>query len=177
MHDVTLLHRQAMRAYEAGRVRFAARVALIIVPLTLLCAWETGAVVECVAIGSTLMVLTVAMRWWHREGVDAASAGLRGGAVPTLAALALCRFAPWCPPDVALGLCVGAGLVSGALVGQTAVRRKAKTWQHWAGVAVVAALTAALGCIGLGVGSAVGAAIAIALGTAVTTALSRGAPA
>lgn len=177
MHDVTLLHRQAMRAYEAGRVRYAARVALVIIPLTLLCAWETGAIVECVAIGSTLVVLTVAMRWWHREGVDAASAGLRGGALPTLAALALCRFAPSCPPNVALGLCVGAGLVSGALVSRTAAQRSAKPWQYGAGVALVAALTAALGCIGLGVGSVVGAGIAIALGTAATTALSRGAPA
>lgn len=68
MRDVTFLHQHAMHPYEVGRVRFAARVALVIIPLTLLCAWETGAVVECVAIGSALVMLTTAMRWWHRQG-------------------------------------------------------------------------------------------------------------
>jgi hypothetical protein len=176
MRDATLFRRQAMHAYQVGRMRFAARVAVVIVPLTLLCAWETRAFVECAGVGGSLLVLTVAMRWWHRRGAEAASAGLRSGAVPTVAALAVCRFAPSCPPDVALGLCVGVGLVSGALVGRTAIQRSAKPWQHWTAAALVAALTAALGCIGLGVGTAAGAAIAIALGTAVVSVVSREVP-
>jgi hypothetical protein len=173
MRDVVRLRREAMRSYEVGRIWFAARVAFVVVPLTLISAWETGAFLACGVAGASLLALTTGMRWWHRRGVEAASAGLNTGAIPTLAALALCRFAPACPPGVALGLCVGAGLVSGALVGRVAIERSKAPWQHWTAVAIVAALTATLGCIGLGFGNVVGAATAIALGTAAATALSR----
>jgi hypothetical protein len=173
MRDVMLLRGEAMRAYEVGRIRFAARVAFIVVPLTLISAWETDALLECGLAGASLLAVTMGMRWWHRRGVEAASAGLSTGVIPTLAALAVCRFAPSCPPGVALGLCLSAGLVSGAVVGRAAIRRSTAPWQHWAAIAVVAALTATLGCIGLGLGSVVGAAASIALGAAAATALSR----
>ncbi len=173
MRDLTTLRRKAMRSYELGRLRFAARVGLVVLPLTAMAVWETRALLTCTLAGVSLLALTIALRWRHRSGVEAASSGLTTGVIPTLAALALCRFAPWCPPGVAFGLCATAGLASGALVGRAAIQRATAPWQHWAAVALVATLTATLGCIGLGLGSVIGAGFAIALGMAAATALSH----
>jgi hypothetical protein len=168
MRDIAVLRSAARRSYETGRLLTAARVAAIVVPLTGVSAWETGALLACGLAGTSLLALTIGMRWWHRRGVEAVSAGLQAGVAPTLAALMVCRVAPSCPPTVALTLCATAGLISGAIVGRAAVLRSAASWQQWALVAVVAGLTAMLGCIGLGLGAAIGAATAIALGTAAT---------
>ena len=78
----------------------------------------------------------------------------------------LCRFAPACPPDVALLLCAGAGLAAGGVLGHALLRDSSTQWQQVVAAAVVGGLMAALGCLAFGIGSAIGAAVGIALGTA-----------
>ena len=173
MRDLALLRRQAMRAYEVGRLRFAARVALVIIPFAVLCAQETGAYTKTAIIGGTLLLLAVILRWHSRGGVQAVATGLGSGAVPAFAALALCRFAPSCPPEVALGLCAGAGLLSGGIAGRSAMRRTAKARAPWTAAAIIAVLTAALGCIALGLSTVAGAAIGLTLGAVMVVGLQR----
>ena len=166
MHDIAQFRRQARRAYEQGRLRSALRIGLVVGPIAAVCIWETGAVWPTLLVAAGLLVVTVALRWRQRRGFEVVTAGLQSGAVPLAGALALCRFAPACPPDVALLLCAGAGLVAGGVLGYALLRDSSTHWQQVVAAAVVGGLTAALGCLALGVGSAIGAAVGIALGTA-----------
>ena len=105
MRDLEQFKRDVRVAYERGRFLTAAQVALVIVPLTMLCAFETRSVVRTGMVGLVLLMLTVALRWRQHHGFSVVSAGLRSGVLPLAAALGLCRFAPSCPPDVTLALC------------------------------------------------------------------------
>lgn len=100
------------------------------------------------------------------------SSGLWSGAGPVAAALALCRFAPACPPDIAVGVCGLAGLLSGSVIGRGLANSPTRS-ANLLGAAVVAGLLASLGCLALGVGSAVGATVGIALGSLASLALMR----
>jgi hypothetical protein len=66
------LKRDARIAYERGRFVAATQVALIIVPITALCAFETRSFLRAGVLGLALLVLTVGLRWRQRSG----SAGL-----------------------------------------------------------------------------------------------------
>jgi len=152
---VDTLHARARRSYERGRLTLAARAALVVVPLTALCARETEEYARCGAIGAMLLVATIAVRWRQWRGVQASTAGLLTGILPMTAALLLCRFAVGWPPAAAIATCTSAGLVAGALAARPAM--------HLSSFAI-AGLTAALGCIGIGFGTAVGGIVGVAAG-------------
>ncbi len=171
MRDASTFQRDARKAYERGRLRAALRVAAVIAPVTVLAAWETGAVARTVALGLTLWFVAVFVRWRMRDGFATVTNGLQCGAVPLAAALALCRFAPSCPPMVALALCGSTGLLGGAFLGRSLASSTRVPWQRWSAAALVGGLMATLGCVALGVGSAVGAAIGISIGAAVALTL------
>jgi hypothetical protein len=173
MPDVEPLRARASRAYEQGRLLAAMRVGLVVVPIAAICAWETGAVGTTFVLALGLLALATAIRWRQRQGFQVVDAGLRSGAVPLAAALALCRFAPSCPPDVALALCGGAGLVAGGFLGRALACDAEAAWLRWSGAALTGGLMAALGCVALGIGSAVGAAVGIAIGSMVSASLPR----
>lgn len=170
------LQEHAQRAYERGRLRAALRVSVVIVPVAVVCAWETGAVARTLLLAAALCGLAIALRWRLRGGFATVSSGLWSGAGPVAAALAVCRFAPACPPDLAVGVCAVAGLLSGSVIGRSLADSPHKTTQ-WLGAAAVAGLLASLGCLALGIGSASGAAAGIALGSLATSALLRRSPA
>jgi hypothetical protein len=165
MHDLAQLRRQAKTAYETGRIRLSARVALVILPLTAICAWETRAPVRSAILGGLLLACSTTLRWWRHRGIEIVRGGLGAGVVPTAAALLLCRL-PFCPPHIAVGICTIAGLLSGTFAGYSMTRPAARRRWDWCAVSAIACLTAALGCLGLGLGTAVGAAIGITIGTA-----------
>lgn len=173
MRDATTFRRDARNAYERGRFLAAIRVGAVIIPVTVIAAWETGAVARTVAFGTALWLIAILVRWRMRSGFGVVTSGLQSGAVPLAAALALCRFAPSCPPLVAVALCGSTGLLGGALLGRSLASSAGVPWQRWSAAALVGGLLAALGCIALGVGSAVGAAIGISVGTAVALAVPR----
>jgi hypothetical protein len=176
MRDVQTLKRDARIAYERGRFSAATRVAIVVVPITILCAFETRSFLRTGVLGLILLTLTVSLRWRQHHGFSVVSTGLRSGALPLAAALGLCRFAPSCPPDVAFALCSSAGLFAGAFAGRWLTSIDTRRLQRLS-AAAVAAMTAALGCLAFGLGIAMGAAVAVALGVAITTSLPRRAPA
>lgn len=173
MPDFALLRRDAHRAYERGRFVASLRVGFLITPIAFLCMWETGAVWRTLALAVGLFGIASALRWRLHRGFQVVGAGLRSGVVPLAAALALCRFAPACPPDVAIALCASAGLAAGGIFGR-AVSHQRLTPSQRAGAAAVGGLMAALGCLALGVGSAVAAAAGIAAGVAVSAQVRTG---
>jgi hypothetical protein len=172
MRDLDTFKTDARRAYERGRFWASARVAFIIVPLTLICAFETRSLLRTTVLGTVLLMLAVAVRWRQRHGFSVVSTGLRSGALPLAAALGLCRFAPSCPPDVALALCSSAGLLAGALAGRSLTSIDTQ-WLQRSSAAAVAAVTAALGCLVFGIGIALGAATAAAVGVVIISTLPR----
>lgn len=173
MLDVKLLQRRAKFVYELARLRAAARVVVVAFVLTALCTWETGAVLRSAGLGLALFVVATALRWRLSRGFQAVSVGLWAGSVPLIVALGLCRFAPFCPPNVAFTVCGSVGLVSGLFMGREFAAAKHLTSRHWLGASIVAILTATMGCVALGVGTAVGAASGVMLGSAVTARLMR----
>jgi hypothetical protein len=172
MRDLQTFKADARVAYERGRFRAAARVAFLIVPLTIICAFETRSMVRTSVLGIVLLTLAVAVRWRQRHGFSVVSTGLRSGALPLAAALGLCRFAPSCPPDVAFALCGSAGLLAGAVAGRSLTSIDVR-WLQRSSAAAVAAVTAALGCLAFGIGIALGAGAAAALGVAIVSTLPR----
>jgi hypothetical protein len=172
MRNLTTLRQDALRAYERGRVTAAFQIALIIVPLTALSVFETRAIGRTLSVGGVLLALAVWLRWRQRNGFTVVSAGLRAGLVPLAAALGLCRFAPACPPEAAFILCGSAGLFAGTWAGRT-MTPVPVLWHQHAAAAVVAGLTAALGCLAFGIGIAIGAAAAVSLGVTVFARMPR----
>lgn len=173
MRDATTFRRDARNAYERGRFLAAIRVGAVIAPVTVIAAWETGAVARTVAFGTALWLIAVVARWRMRSGFAVVTSGLQSGALPLAAALALCRFAPSCPPLVAVALCGSTGLLGGVLLGRSLASSPGVPWQRWSAAALVGGLLATLGCLALAVGSAAGAAIGIGLGTVVALNLPR----
>jgi len=169
MPDSVRLYASARRSYERGRAIAAMRVIVIILPLAVLCARETGEWRRCAAIAAALLLLAIAARWRLPRGVRAVDAGLVAGAIPMAAALVLCRFATTWPAGAALGVCAAAGFVSGLLAGSAtgvAIADGAR-WRTLVTASVIAGLTAGLGCVGIGIGTTIGGMTAIALGSIV----------
>jgi hypothetical protein len=89
-----------------------------------------------------------------------------------MAALLTVAVEGWCDPDSAVTLCGVGCLLAGMLAGgggawyavRTAPTRQLSTWAR---IGVVSSLTAALGCVGLGLGSALAVIAAVAAGAAV----------
>lgn len=168
-----VLRRDARRAYERGRLGSALRVGIIIAPVALVCAWVIGAPTRTIGLAIILWVTATLLRWRLRQGFEIVSAGLRSGALPLVAALALCRFAPSCPPDLAAALCATAGGLAGGLLGRAVSVVPSVPWQQLLGAATVATLMATLGCLALGIGSAIGAAAGITTAAVIVAAVPR----
>ena len=164
MRDVERLRRDAANTYERGRLVMGLRVTAVVLPLALLCARESGEWRRCAAVSVMLLLVAVFARWRLPRGVRSVDAGLLSGALPMSCALVLCRFAWWWPDGAALGICAAAGFASGLFAGRVTVGTP-----QWTIAALVSGLTAALGCVGIGVGTAIGSTAAVAAG-AVTVA-------
>jgi len=173
MPDLARLRADARWAYERGRAVAALRVAAVIVPLTGLCARETDAPWRCGAVGLALLLVSAVVRWRQHRGVWAVDAGLLTGVLPMTAALLLCRFAASWPAGAGLGVCAAAGFVSGGLVGRATMGTARPQSAQWMTASLVAGLTAALGCVGIGVGTAVGAVAGVVVGAIVAAEVPR----
>ena len=172
MVDLEALARRSRRAAEWGRLRSASRIALVVVPFTLLAMVISPNRVAVVGIGLALLTVTVTLGWWSAEGIRAARAGLKLGAIPMAASLVTVAIEGWCDPDRAVTLCgfgcLLAGLVAGGGSAWYAVRNAPpRRLRSWLQIGLVASFTTALGCVGLGFGSALAVLAAIAAGAAV----------
>jgi hypothetical protein len=172
MVDLEALAKQARRAAEWGRLRAASRVTTLIVPLVLLALAISPHRVAVTGIGLALLVVTIALGWRDAQGAQAARSGLKLGVIPMTAALFTVVVEGWCDPDRSVTLCgagcLFAGLFAGGASAWYAVRTQApRRLGAWARIGLVASMTAALGCAGLGLGSSLAVLGAMAAGAAV----------
>jgi hypothetical protein len=175
MPDVALarLQSRARRAYERGQMLSAFSAAAIVVPLAALCARETGQWRRCAIVGAVLVVVSIGARWRVPRGRRSVDAGLQTGLIPLAAALVLCRFASAWPAEAAYGVCTTAGLVAGTLAWRAIAGSRETDRIEWATASIVAGLTAALGCIGIGFGTAIAGGLGVAAGTIVAARFPR----
>jgi hypothetical protein len=172
MVDLEVLASRARRVAEWGRLRAASRIAVAVLPLVFVALLVGPHRPAVGGIGVALLLLCVALGWQDAEGARAARSGLALGAVPMMAALLTVAVEGWCDPDSAVTLCGVGCLLAGMLAGgggawyavRTAPTRQLSTWAR---IGVVSSLTAALGCVGLGLGSALAVIAAVAAGAAV----------
>jgi hypothetical protein len=172
MVDLEALARHARRAAEWGRLRTASRVAFVVVPLTLIATLVSPHPAAVAGIGVALLAVTVALGWTNAEGARAVRSGLKLGAVPMAVGLFTIAVEGWCDPDNAITLCgIGclvAGVFAGGATAWYAVRTQSPSrLRVWAQIGIVASLTTAIGCVGLGMGSALAVLGAMAAGAAV----------
>jgi hypothetical protein len=123
-------------------------------------------------IGFALFAATIVLGWWSAEGAHAARSGLKLGAIPMAAAIATVAVEGWCDPNRTITICglgcLAAGMFAGAASAWYAVRTQPpRQLRVWSQIGLVASLTTALGCVGLGFGSALAVLGAVALGAAV----------
>ena len=162
------LKRGALRAYELGRLRAAAKAVWLLLPLAIVCAAETGRTDRCACVGVLLLGTSLFLRWRNRQGADSVRAGLVAGALPLLVGLLIARIAPGCAGAAFVSRCTAtcfvAGLVSGVWLGRRLARATTPT-STWLAASGIAVLAANLGCAGLGLSAAIGATLGLVLGT------------
>lgn len=163
-----LLH-AGRRAYEMGRLRAAARVGWLVVPVVAVCALATGAAEACSCLGAALLGFTMLLRWQSRRAGAAVRDGLIAGALPLVVGMVVTLFPPtWAGVSLSSGgavLCAIVALPGGAWLGGPVVRGVA-TLASWSRAAGVAVLAAALGSAGLGLPASAGTTLGLFLGSA-----------
>jgi hypothetical protein len=146
-------------------------VAAAVVPLALAALAVSPDRATIAGIALALLAVTVGLGWLSAEGARAARSGLKLGAIPLTVGLFTIAIEGWCDPHRTVTLCgVGcllAGLVAGGASAWYAVRtQSAHRLRLWCEIGLVASLTTALGCVGLGLGSALAVLGAMAAGAA-----------
>lgn len=159
---------RAQHAYELGRLRFATKVLVYVLPMVLLASWSNmTSMAWNVAIGAALGVLTVGLLWRGEVHGRAVGTGLVSGAIPLLVPLAMqatghCCIAGACSP-LCLPLCTGAGIAAGIMVGMRAASERQARGRFALSAIGVAALTGALGCASMGLAAVAGMVAALTL--------------
>ena len=167
MVNLDTLTARSLRHYELGRLRMAAHIALVVVPIVALCLLEPVGREACACCAALLLFATVWLRFHSRAGVESVSTGLLAGALPLAAMLVLTRVDPGCATAGLLSYCTGFSLLVGAAAGAVVAlreRSRALLSSHWLLAVGVAVLTASLGCVRLGLASIAGVAVGILVG-------------
>lgn len=167
MVNLETLTARSLRYYELGRLRMAARVAIVLIPIVAVCLLEPIGREACVCCAALLLIASVWLRFRNRAGVESVSTGLLAGGIPLAAMLVLTRVDPGCATAGLLSYCTGFSLLVGAGAGAVVALRErthAALSSHWLLAVGVAMLTASLGCVRLGIASLVGVAIGILVG-------------
>lgn len=167
MVNLEVLTSRSLRHYELGRLRMAARVAIVLAPIVALCLLEPIGREACVCCAALLLAASVWLRFRNRAGVESVSIGLLAGGIPLVAMLVLTRLDPGCATAGLVSYCTGFSLLVGAAAGAVVALRERgneSSSGHWLLAVSVALLTASLGCVRLGVASVVGVALGLVVG-------------
>lgn len=169
MDKLEELTNRGLRAYELGRLRMAARVLLVLLPVIAVCLLEPVGREACACCGALLLAVAVAFRFRNRAGVDGVTTGLLAGGIPLAAAVAISKFDPGCSAAGAVSYCTAFSILVGGAAGTIVALREAdKRSSSWLLAIPIAGLAASVGCIRLGVASVVGVAFGIIVGRAMT---------
>lgn len=167
---------QGLRAYEFGRLRAAARIGFVLIPVAAICLLESRGRPACACVAAALLGVCVWLRWRDRRGFELVTRGLRAGSIPLFAGLVFdrlgieCGFAGESTYCTAVAALVGGA--AGALIGAYTPDAQERLW-GFITAATIAALAAIVGCVRLGLLGVVGVVAGIAFGTVVAAAASR----
>jgi hypothetical protein len=171
MVDVEALAERARHVAARSRLRMACRIGLVILPLACVPLVSGAHAGACACLGLALFAVAAYGRWRDRTGVDAVTTGLVIGVVPLVAALALRACGIQCAQLWALteaeAICLGACAIAGVAASLVVVRASQHRRRRWLITILVASLTAALGCAGLGVAGVLSALVALIAGATV----------
>lgn len=171
MVNLETLTARSLRHYELGRLRMAARVAIVLAPIVAICLLEPMGREACACCAALLLASSIWLRFRSRAGVESVSTGLLAGGIPLAAALLLTRIDPGCAAAGLVSYCTGVSLLVGAAAGAVVAvreRRNVRLSSHWRLALGVALVTASLGCIRLGLACTAGVAAGMLIGRAAT---------
>lgn len=142
---------RARRAYEAGRLRWAAQIAWVVLTLVALSFVVAGASAVSAATGALLLATAIALRWRGQAWGAAVRAGLTAGLIPYALLLVFKCGAGWyCAVGGCMEHCVrfcgAGGLAAGLLLATRARAHEDHRTAFLVASSAVAALTGALGC-------------------------------
>jgi hypothetical protein len=168
MVNLETLTARSLRRYEVGRLRMAARIALVLLPLVAACLLEPVGRETSACCAALLLAVAIWLRFRNRAGVESVTTGLLAGAIPLAAVLVLTRLDPGCAVAGAFSYCTGFSLLVGGAAGAVVALRERSTpvSSHWVVPVGVALLTASLGCLRLGLASVAGVALGMLVGRA-----------
>jgi hypothetical protein len=173
MVNLEELEARGLFAYQMGRLRMAAKIAVVLVPVSLVCLFESEAREACACTAVLLFVAAIGLRFRDRAGVDGVNDGLLAGSIPLAFGLLLARFAPGCEAAGFFSACTAFSILIGGGAGVIVARREAarpSRSRGWMTAATIATLAASVGCIRLGVVSVLGVALGVVLGRAASSA-------
>ena len=168
MVDVEALAERARHVAARSRLRMACRIGLVILPLACIPLASGAHAGACACLGLGLFAVAAYCRWRDRAGADAVTTGLVLGVVPLVAALLLQACGIQCAQlwtlTEAETVCLGAGAIAGIAASLVVVRASEHRRRRWLITILVASLTAALGCAGVGVAGMLSALVALIAG-------------
>jgi hypothetical protein len=169
MVNLETLTARSLRHYELGRLRMAARIAVVLGPVAAVCLLQPIGRETTACCAALLFAVSVWLRFRNRAGVESVTTGLIAGAVPLAALLLLERFDPGCASAGVVSYCTGFSLLVGAGAGAVVAWRervRAPLGGSWLFPVAIAQLTAGLACARLGFASLAGVALGILVGRA-----------
>ena len=148
---------QAKKAYERGRLIAASKYLWFVLPVVLIALCTCGSAELPLIIGCALAVAVVALKWRGEEYGSSVGPGLLAGAVAFSIPLVLHILELCCHSNLEVFFCTLSGILGGIILGIQISKSKRPHKIRTLGFAIlVAALTATLGCLSLGVGATLG---------------------
>lgn len=163
-----LLKRAAQRAYEAGRLRAASRIALVLGPLGLAAILLRAPLEAVICLAALVFVGGTAIRWWGKSLGPAVLPGVLGGAVPLILVplTTLLSQGTCVEPVSACGIAgVTSGLAGGAVIAFLGVGSARPTRWSWFVALAAAQATACVSCVAVGLPALGGASVGLLVGS------------
>lgn len=174
--ELAQLRRRARTRYERSRVRLALTHALLALPpmLLALLVWSRPGLTLVL---SALLFAAIGLAVFRgRDAARGATAGVIAGSVPLLGLVLAPHLGHLCSGGFCMSMCVPVCFAGGALAGGYLAWRSIKTpgsAVFWAVAGVIGSVTAAMGCIPMGLGATAGMAAGFAIAAVPGLALAR----
>ncbi len=163
----TQLKTQARRAYEVSRLISASKFLWITLPILVLSLLTCGSVIAPILLGVALSLLVVGSKWRGMEFGIAVKPGLIAGAIAFAIPLVFHVTGLCCRSELEIEICLLSGLIGGAVLGRQVGVVSRKRWKVLSIASFIAILTAALGCLSLGIGAVAGLSLALVVSAAI----------
>jgi hypothetical protein len=175
--DSTRAKHKARRAYELGRLRYAARAGVLVAPMTGLAWVANERPLLALTTGVLLCLLVIGYGWRGGVLARAIAPGLLAGSAPLVLPLLLraaghCCVGGACVPVCMLG-CVVGGVCAGVALGLAATAERAQCWAFLAAASVLAGFAGVLGCAIVGLAGIVGMVTAVIVTSLPVVAVAR----